>query len=89
MRYLARLSSPLPPAELLRLGTLNAARALGLDAEAGSLEAGKWADLAVVPLPDRNAADPHELLFDSDAPVTATWSRGAPSWEAGGLARRS
>ena len=89
MRFLARRRPPLPPAELLRLGTLSAARALGLEAEAGSLEAGKWADLAVVPLPDRDAADPHELLFDSDAPVVATWFRGEPSWEAGGLARRS
>ena len=32
----------------LRLATLEGARALGVDAETGSLEAGKWADLAVV-----------------------------------------
>jgi len=89
MRLVARRGPPVPPAELLRLGTLSAARALGLDAEAGSLEAGKWANLAVVRLPDRDAADPHELLFDSDAPVVATWFRGERIGEAGGLARRS
>jgi cytosine/adenosine deaminase-related metal-dependent hydrolase len=32
----------------LELATLGGARALGIDAETGSLEAGKWADLAVV-----------------------------------------
>lgn len=32
----------------LRLATLEGARALGVDGETGSLEAGKWADLAVV-----------------------------------------
>jgi len=93
MRFLFRRGPPVPPAELLRLGTSSAARALGLDAEAGSLEAGKWADFAVVPLPDRDAADPHELLFESDAPVVAAWFRGQALahrciWEADGLARR-
>jgi 5-methylthioadenosine/S-adenosylhomocysteine deaminase len=32
----------------LELATLGGARALGVDAETGSLEAGKWADLAVI-----------------------------------------
>ncbi len=32
----------------LELATLGGARALGIDGETGSLEAGKWADLAVV-----------------------------------------
>lgn len=35
-------------ATALRLATLEGARVMGLDRETGSLEAGKWADFAVV-----------------------------------------
>jgi len=30
----------------------------------------------VVALPEQDAADPHELLFDSDRPVVGTYYRG-------------
>jgi cytosine/adenosine deaminase-related metal-dependent hydrolase len=65
-----------PGDALLRMATLNGAKALGWADEAGSLEPGKSADFAVVGLPDRDAADPHDLLFRSDASVVATWFRG-------------
>lgn len=61
---------------LLRMATLAGAEALDWEAHTGSLVAGKSADFAVVALPDRDAADPHELLFESDLPVVATWFRG-------------
>lgn len=69
MRFVARKRPSVAPEEVLRLGTIYGARALGLDRRLGSLEPGKQADLAVIALPDREADDPHDLLFDSDLPV--------------------
>lgn len=54
-----------PGDALLRMVTLSGAEALGWADEAGSLEPGKSADLVALPLPDRDATDPHELLFAS------------------------
>ncbi|OHB85609.1 MAG: hypothetical protein A2V98_10340 [Planctomycetes bacterium RBG_16_64_12] len=76
MRFVARKHPTIGPETVLRLGTINGARALGRDHRLGSLEPGKYADLAVVALPDREAANPYELLFDSNLPVVATWYRG-------------
>ena len=45
------------------MATLSGAEALGWADETGSLDAGKSADFAVVALPNRDAADPHELAF--------------------------
>ena len=76
MRCVARRHPQLPGDVVLRLGTLNAAAALGRAAEVGSLEPGKFADLAIVALPEHDTADPHALIFDSAKPVVATWCRG-------------
>lgn len=77
MRYVARKYPALSGSEVLRLGTLAGAEALGIDSETGSLVPGKCANLAVFPLSSRNASDPHELVLDSDAPCRLTFSRGA------------
>ena len=50
----------------LRLATLEGARALGIEAETGSLEVGKWADLAVIEtLPD--GVDPEREVLEAAA----------------------
>ncbi|HEU4641685.1 MAG TPA: amidohydrolase family protein [Gemmatimonadaceae bacterium] len=53
----ARRPDALPAARAIELATLGGARALGLDARVGSIEAGKDADLAAFPLPEGVAAD--------------------------------
>ena len=68
------------------MGTINGARALGREADLGSLSPGKRADLAIVALPDRSAADPHELLFDPAAAVVACYCRGAETYRSGNAA---
>jgi cytosine/adenosine deaminase-related metal-dependent hydrolase len=76
MRHVARLFPALGRATVLELGTLGGARALGLDSRIGTLEPGKWANLAAVALPEDRAADPHELLLEAEGAVVATWVRG-------------
>jgi cytosine/adenosine deaminase-related metal-dependent hydrolase len=76
MRFAARRHPGVSGDQILKMGTLAGAQALGRQREAGSIEPGKRADLAVVALPDRDAADPHELLFQSDEPVVACYCRG-------------
>jgi 5-methylthioadenosine/S-adenosylhomocysteine deaminase len=53
-KWLRRDAEALPAREVLRMATIRGARALGLDAEIGSVEAGKKADLIMI-----DAAQPH------------------------------
>ena len=72
LRFVARRFPELPGEAVLRLGTISAARALGEGGESGSLEIGKRADLAIVPLDDGPTHDPYELLFASNRAVAGT-----------------
>jgi cytosine/adenosine deaminase-related metal-dependent hydrolase len=76
LRYLQRdFGDAVAGANVLRMGTLAGAAALGIDQDRGSLAPGKAAWLTIVPLPDGDAADPYELLFDS--PGASVYHPGA------------
>lgn len=81
------------PLDVIRAGTLNGARALGMDRDLGSLEAGKLADMVVL---DRNPLDDirnttaiaytvaNGRVYDSDMNEIAPRQRArAPFWFAG------
>jgi 5-methylthioadenosine/S-adenosylhomocysteine deaminase len=53
-KWLRRDAEALPARQVLRMATIQGAKALGLDAEIGSLEVGKQADVVIV-----DAAQPH------------------------------
>jgi cytosine/adenosine deaminase-related metal-dependent hydrolase len=76
IRHLHQHYPDVPGDVLLRMATLSGAEALGWADETGSLEAGKSADLVVVPLTPDDDDDPYRLLFDSVLPVRRVLWRG-------------
>ncbi len=67
---LAMTYAGIPPAAVLKAATINGARALGVDARLGSIEAGTLADLVVVrgnPLDDIKRARDIKLVFKDGA----------------------
>jgi len=66
-----------PPAAVLRMGTLEGARAFGIAPVCGTLTPGKRADLTIVALPNSSdRSDPYELLFDPASRVVQTYVNG-------------
>jgi aminodeoxyfutalosine deaminase len=63
LRFVARHFPEIDPQTVLELGTIRAARALGIAGNLGSLEPSKLARWAAVPLPQRASSDPYELLY--------------------------
>ncbi|MCE5302040.1 MAG: amidohydrolase family protein [Planctomycetaceae bacterium] len=76
MRAVARWHPTIDSAMVLRMGTSLGSRALGCGHQAGTLEPGRRADIAVVALPRRDDVDPHRLLFESDEPVVRCFLGG-------------
>jgi cytosine/adenosine deaminase-related metal-dependent hydrolase len=66
LQFLHARHADVDPAVLLRLGTLDGARALGCDHDCGSIAPGKRASLALVALP-AGERPPYELLFAGEA----------------------
>lgn len=66
----------------LELATLGGARALGVEAEVGSLEPGKWADLAVVDVIPGDEDPAREVLeAAAGGAVTSTVVGGAAVYD--------
>jgi 5-methylthioadenosine/S-adenosylhomocysteine deaminase len=89
-RARAALPDVLSADQALELGTLGSARALGLDAEVGSLVPGKQADIAVVSLagsPYLPWEDPAGAVVFGGSPdrVLATYVDGESRYEKGGM----
>jgi len=83
-------ASALSANEALRMATLDGAAALGLAHETGSIEAGKWADLACIDLSHINSQpvyDPlSQLVFTARADqVTDVWIAGKHQLDNGKL----
>ncbi len=94
---LAMTYAGIPPAAVLKAATINGARALGVDARLGSIEAGKLADLIVVrgnPLDDIKATrdikfvfrdgvayDPVELLQSAEGKIGPAGPDDHADWE--------
>jgi 5-methylthioadenosine/S-adenosylhomocysteine deaminase len=83
-------ATALPASAALRMATIDGAKALGLSDSTGSIEAGKWADLACVDLRRINSQpvfDPvSQLVYTAHAEqVTDVWVAGRQQVEGGKL----
>jgi aminodeoxyfutalosine deaminase len=78
LRFVADAYPELPLDVILKMGTQWGAAALGVDGDVrrGVLAPGAVAALQVVDLPEEEAHDPHELLFDARARVRAVLRPG-------------
>jgi cytosine/adenosine deaminase-related metal-dependent hydrolase len=75
MRALARTHSSLQPARILKMGTTNAARGLGLEGKVGEISAGAWADLIALPA-SSPSSNVYESIVHSQHTVTASMIGG-------------
>ncbi len=76
LRFLRRRYSDISGEDLLAMGTIRGARALGYGSEAGSLVAGKFADLVVIPLEGVGPGVEWTSMFDSAREPVAVYVSG-------------
>ena len=71
-KAVAKDAAALPATEALRMATINGARAMGMDQDIGSLEAGKLADIVAVRMDELNSLPLYNpvscLLYTSPSP---------------------
>jgi aminodeoxyfutalosine deaminase len=72
MRQVAREHGAIPPETILRMATINGARALGCEEQCGSIAPGKLANLVAVPASNGWLTD----LLRGDVEPSAIWLRG-------------
>lgn len=87
-KAVASNAAALPARQALYLATMGGAKALGLEQQTGSIEAGKWADLQAVDLsqlPQQPLYDPASQLVytDSSRYLTHVWVAGQMLFEHG------
>lgn len=79
MRHVARHHPKICPDDILAMGTLESARALGRGTEVGSLTLGKQADLVAIPTTATNGQSPQALLEEvlgGETQVHQVWLAG-------------
>jgi cytosine/adenosine deaminase-related metal-dependent hydrolase len=80
MQHVARHHPKIRPDDILKMGTLASAEALGRATQVGSLTVGKQADLVTIPTDKINDGSPQALLeevLNSGQPVKQVWLAGA------------
>lgn len=75
MQVLAGKSPDVPPETILRMATLNGARALGMKGLIGELSEGAYADLIAIPGP-RSDGDPYDSILQHRGDVVASMIDG-------------
>jgi len=75
MRALATADKTVSPAEIIRMATINGARALAMSGQIGELSPGSFADLIVIPATDKNE-DAYETLLNHVGPVSGSMIDG-------------
>jgi cytosine/adenosine deaminase-related metal-dependent hydrolase len=75
-RFVRQAHGGVTSSDIMRMATLNGAEALGWDRDTGDLTPGKVADLAIVALPDRESADPADLVLDESSSISGVMIAG-------------